>query len=192
MNINFFKVAAFYSFAELTNLEELQMIFTTFLQKEDIKGTVLIAREGVNGTVAGSESGIDEFKNFLQSQNLYVPQNFKTSSCLDDPFPRLKVKLKNEIVSIGNNLADPSKIVGEYVQPEDWNHLISQEDVLVLDTRNTYEVRLVLLKNLYNQKPQIFENFLTGLRALNHLALIKIKKWPCFALAAFVVKKHPL
>ncbi|MGB2161010.1 MAG: hypothetical protein ACPH11_03045, partial [Gammaproteobacteria bacterium] len=89
MNTNFFKVAAFYSFAELTNLEELQMIFTTFLQKEDIKGTVLIAREGVNGTVAGSESGIDEFKNFLQSQNLYVPQNFKTSSCLDDPFPRL-------------------------------------------------------------------------------------------------------
>ena len=180
MNTNFFKVAAFYSFAELTNLEELQMIFTTFLQKEDIKGTVLIAREGVNGTVAGSESGIDEFKNFLQSQNLYVPQNFKTSSCLDDPFPRLKVKLKNEIVSIGNNLADPSKIVGEYVQPEDWNHLISQEDVLVLDTRNTYEVSIGTFEKSIQQKPQIFENFLTGLRALSHLALIKIKKWPCF------------
>ena len=77
MNKNFFKVAAFYAFAELTNLEELQMIFTTFLQKEGIKGTVLIAQEGVNGTVAGSESGIGEFKSFLQSQNLYVPTTSK-------------------------------------------------------------------------------------------------------------------
>jgi UPF0176 protein len=176
MNTNFFKVAAFYAFAELKNIEELQMTFTKFLQKESIKGTVLLAQEGVNGTVAGTEAGIEEFKNFLQSQDLYVPQNFKTSSCIDDPFPRLKVKLKNEIVSIGNNLADPSKIVGKYVQPEDWNHLISQEDVLVLDTRNTYEVSIGTFKNLYNQKPQILENFLIGLRALNLLVLIKIKK----------------
>ncbi|MGB1663850.1 MAG: hypothetical protein ACPHFT_05700, partial [Gammaproteobacteria bacterium] len=94
MNTNFFKVAAFYSFAELTNLDELQIMFIKFLQKEGIKGTVLIAQEGINGTVAGTESGIDDFKNFLKSQDLYVPQNFKTSSCLDDPFPRLKVKLK--------------------------------------------------------------------------------------------------
>ena len=180
MNTNFFKVAAFYSFAELTNLEELQMIFTTFLQKEDIKGTVLIAREGVNGTVAGSESGIDEFKNFLQSQNLYVPQNFKTSSCLDDPFPRLKVKLKNEIVSIGNNLADPSKIVGEYVQPEDWNHLISQEDVLVLDTRNTYEVSIGTFEKSIQPETTNFREFPNWLESLESSGIDKNKKVAMF------------
>ena len=180
MNTNFFKVAAFYSFAELTNLEELQMIFTTFLQKEDIKGTVLIAREGVNGTVAGSESGIDEFKNFLQSQNLYVPKNFKTSSCLDDPFPRLKVKLKNEIVSIGNNLADPSKIVGEYVQPEDWNHLISQEDVLVLDTRNTYEVSIGTFEKSIQPETTNFREFPNWLESLESSGIDKNKKVAMF------------
>ena len=180
MNTNFFKVAAFYSFAELTNIEELQMIFTTFLQKEDIKGTVLIAREGVNGTVAGSESGIDEFKNFLQSQNLYVPKNFKTSSCLDDPFPRLKVKLKNEIVSIGNNLADPSKIVGEYVQPEDWNHLISQEDVLVLDTRNTYEVSIGTFKKSIQPETTNFREFPNWLESLESSGIDKNKKVAMF------------
>ena len=139
MNKKFFKVAAFYTFADLLNLEELQKTLTNFLKKQDIKGTVLLASEGINGTVAGTEVGIGRFKSFLQLNNLYEQQNFKTSSCSEDPFPRLKVKLKDEIVSIGNELADPAKIVGEYVQPEDWNSLISQDDVLVLDTRNTYE-----------------------------------------------------
>ena len=72
MNTNFFKVAAFYAFAELKNIEELQMTFTKFLQKESIKGTVLLAQEGVNGTVAGTEAGIEEFKNFLQSQEMHL------------------------------------------------------------------------------------------------------------------------
>jgi UPF0176 protein len=176
MSTKCFKVAAFYAFAELTSLEKLQIVFTKFLQQEEIKGTVLIAQEGVNGTVAGSEKGIDNFKTFLQSQGLYAPQNFKTSFCQENPFPRLKVKLKNEIVSIGNSFADPSKIVGKYVEPEDWNHLISQEDVLVLDTRNTYEVSIGTFKNLFNQKLQIFGNSPSGLRILNPLELIKIKK----------------
>ena len=159
MDTNFFKVAAFYVFADLSNLEELQKIFTKFLKKKDIKGTVLLAYEGVNGTVAGTEASIDQFKNFLKSNNLYEPQNFKISSCVDDPFPRLKVKLKNEIVSIGNELADPSKIVGEYVQPEDWNNLISQEDVLVLDTRNTYEFSIGTFKESIQPETTNFREF---------------------------------
>ena len=91
---------------------------------------------------------------------------------------------------MGNELADPTKIVGEYVQPEDWNHLISDEDVLVLDTRNTYEYSIGTFKNLYNQRLQILESFLIGLRALNHLILIRIKKLQCFAQAVLDVKKH--
>ena len=159
MDINLFKIAAFYAFADLSNIEELKKIFTEFLEKEGIKGTVLIAREGVNGTVAGKEASIDQFLDFLKSNNLYEQQNYKISFCADDPFPRLKVKLKDEIVSIGNELADPSKIVGEYVQPEDWNSLISQDDVLVLDTRNTYEFSIGTFKESIQPETTNFREF---------------------------------
>ena len=180
MSTKCFKVAAFYAFAELTSLEKLQIVFTKFLQQEEIKGTVLIAQEGVNGTVAGSEKGIDNFKTFLQSKGLYAPQNYKISFCDDDPFPRLKVKLKNEIVSIGNSLADPSKIVGEYVEPEDWNHLISQEDVLVLDTRNTYEVSIGTFEKSIQPKTTNFREFPEWLEDLESSGIDKNKKVAMF------------
>ena len=127
MNISSFKVAAFYSFIKLSNLKELQEIFFEFLQAKDIKGTVLLASEGINGTLAGQGSSIDEFKNFLKSKNLFEAKNFKISICELSPFPRLKIKLKDEIVSIGSKSADPKKIVGEYVLPENWNNLIGSK-----------------------------------------------------------------
>ena len=180
MNKNFFTVATFYAFAELLNLDELQRTFTHFLKKEDIKGTVLLAHEGINGTVAGGGAGIDRFKDFLQSNNLYESQNFKTSSCADDPFPRLKVKLKDEIVSIGNELADPAKIVGEYVQPEDWNNLISQEDVLVLDTRNTYEFSIGTFKKSIQPETTNFREFPDWLEGIESAGIDKNKKVAMF------------
>ena len=180
MNKNFFTVATFYAFADLLNLDELQRTFTQFLKKEDIKGTVLLAHEGINGTVAGRGDGIDRFKNFLQSNNLYKSQNFKTSSCADDPFPRLKVKLKDEIVSIGNELADPAKIVGEYVQPEDWNNLISQEDVLVLDTRNTYEFSIGTFKKSIQPETTNFREFPDWLEGIESAGIDKNKKVAMF------------
>ena len=77
--MKFFKIAAFYSFADLSNIEELQVMFTSFLKNEDIKGTVLIAHEGINGTVAGREPSIDRFKDFLKSKNLFEQHNYKIS-----------------------------------------------------------------------------------------------------------------
>ena len=180
MNKNFFKVAAFYAFTELLNLEDLQRTFTHFLKKEDIKGTVLLAHEGINGTVAGTEDGIDRFKNFLRLNNLYQSQNFKTSTCAEDPFPRLKIKLKDEIVSIGNELVDPAKIVGEYVQPEDWNSLISQEDVLVLDTRNTYEFSIGTFKKSIQPETTNFREFPDWLEGIESKGLDKSKKVAMF------------
>ena len=180
MNKNFFKVAAFYAFTELLNLEDLQRTFTHFLKKEDIKGTVLLAHEGINGTVAGTEDGIDRFKNFLRLNNLYQSQNFKTSTCAEDPFPRLKIKLKDEIVSIGNELVDPAKIVGEYVQPEDWNSLISQEDVLVLDTRNTYEFSIGTFKKSIQPETTNFREFPDWLESSESKGLDKSKKVAMF------------
>ena len=180
MNKNFFKVAAFYVFADLLNLEELQRTFAYFLKKEDIKGTVLLAHEGINGTIAGTEAGIDRFKKFLKLNNLYESQNFKTSACKEDPFPRLKVKLKDEIVSIGNELADPTKIVGEYVQPEDWNSLISQEDVLVLDARNTYEFSIGTFEKSIQPETTNFREFPDWLEDLESSGINKNNKVAMF------------
>ena len=176
----FFKVAAFYTFTNLLNLEELQRIFSQFLKKENIKGTILLAPEGVNGTVAGTEASIDRFKKFLQLNNLYQSQNFKTSTCAEDPFPRLKVKLKGEIVSIGNELADPAKTVGEYVQPQDWNNLISQEDVLVLDTRNTYEFSIGTFEKSIQPETTNFREFPDWLENLESSGVDKNNKVAMF------------
>ena len=180
MNKNFFKVAAFYAFVDLLNLDKLKKTFIKFLKKENIKGTVLLAHEGVNGTLAGTEAGIDRFKNFLKLNHLYESQNFKISYCEMEPFPRLKVKLKDEIVSIGNELADPTTIVGEYVQPEDWNNLISQDDVLVLDTRNTYEYSIGTFKKSIQPETTNFREFPNWLEDLESSGVDKNNKVAMF------------
>ncbi len=180
MDKNFFKVAAFYAFVDLLNLDKLQNTFIDFLKKENIKGTVLLAYEGVNGTVAGTEAGIDRFKNFLKLNHLYESQNFKISYCKEEPFPRLKVKLKDEIVSIGNELADPATIVGEYVQPEDWNNLISQNDVLVLDTRNTYEYSIGTFEKSIQPETTNFREFPNWLEDLESSGVDKNNKVAMF------------
>ena len=159
MNNHFIKVATFYMFTNLTNLEELQKQFSKFLKNENISGTILLADEGINGTVAGSFSGIDNFKNFLILHKLFLSKNFKTTKCKENPFPRLKVKLKDEIVSLGNKLANPREIVGDYVKPEDWNKLISQDDVLVIDTRNKYEVSIGTFQNAIQPQTTNFREF---------------------------------
>ena len=180
MNKNSFKVAAFYAFVDLSNLEKLQKKFNHFLKKENITGTVLLAHEGVNGTVAGTEAGIDRFKNFLKLNNLYEQQNFKISSCEEDPFTRLKIKLKDEIVSIGNELADPAKIVGEYVRPEDWNNLISKDNVLVLDTRNTYEHSIGTFEKSIQPETTNFREFPSWLEDLESSGVDKNNKVAMF------------
>jgi UPF0176 protein len=180
MNENVFKVAAFYAFVDLLNLVELQKTFFHFLRKENIKGTILLANEGVNGTVAGTELGIKRFKSFLKLHNLYEPKNYKTSYCAEEPFPRLKVKLKDEIVSLGNELADPTKMVGEYVQPEDWNGLISQDDVLVLDTRNTYEFSIGTFAKSIQPETTNFREFPDWLEGFESSDIDKNKKIAMF------------
>ena len=180
MNTTPFKVVAFYSFTNLSNLMQLQEDINEFLQKRDIKGTVLLASEGINGTLAGLELSIDEFKNFLKSKNLYEAENYKTSECEHDPFPRLKIKLKDEIVTLGNKLADPKKIVGEYVQPEDWNQLISDEEVMVLDTRNTYEYSIGSFNNAIQPETTNFREFPEWLEQLELSGIDKNKRVAMF------------
>ena len=180
MKKDLFKVAAFYSFIDLSDLLQLKSEFTEFLKKQDIRGTMLIASEGINGTLAGEKSSINEFKNFLKSKNLYEAKNFKTSHCEYDPFPRLKIKLKDEIVTIGNKLVDPKKIVGEYIPPEDWNQLIADEEVMVLDTRNTYEHSIGSFKNAIQPETTNFREFPAWLDRVQASGLDKNKKVAMF------------
>ena len=154
-----FSIAAFYKFTKISLLSELQTEFYEFLKSSGIKGTVLLAEEGINGTVSGSSKSIDKFKNFLFQKDLLSESDFKVSSADFMPFPRLKVKLKKEIVTIGNCEINPGKKVGEYVDPLDWNQLITDEDVLVLDTRNTYEVSIGSFEGAIQPETTNFREF---------------------------------
>ena len=154
-----FSIAAFYKFTKISLLCELQTEFYEFLESLSIKGTVLLAEEGINGTVSGSSKSIDKFKNFLFEKDLLSESDFKVSSADFMPFPRLKVKLKKEIVTIGNCEINPGKKVGEYVDPLDWNQLITDEDVLVLDTRNTYEVSIGSFEGAIQPETTNFREF---------------------------------
>ena len=155
-----FKIAAFYQFTPMINLEELQSSLRKLLESLSIKGTILLATEGINGTLAGSNESMDEFELFLQKKKLFNELNFKISFASIEPFPRLKIKIKDEIVSIGNKKADPLLQVGDYVEPEDWNRLINRKDVLVIDTRNTYENAIGSFKNSIQPETTNFREFL--------------------------------
>jgi len=140
------KVAAFYQFAALPDFRELREPLRAFAAGLGLKGSVLLADEGINGTVAGSDVGIDAFIDELQQGALFGGRldnlELKFSSASEMPFQRLKVRLKKEIVTLGDTAVDPTRQVGTYVEPSDWNELISAPDTLVIDTRNAFEVAM--------------------------------------------------
>ena len=141
-----YKVAAFYQFAALPDFRELREPLRALCAELDLKGSVLLAREGINGTLAGSDDDIAAFVNELPHGALFGGRldnlELKFSRAAAMPFQRLKVRLKKEIVTLGDAAADPTRRVGTYVDPADWNDLITAPDTLVLDTRNAFEVAM--------------------------------------------------
>ena len=139
------KVAALYQFAALPDFRELREPLRALAAGLGIKGSVLLAHEGINGTVAGSDEGIDAFVRELQHGTLFGGRldnlELKFSRAAEMPFQRLKVRLKKEIVTLGAAV-DPTRQVGTYVEPSDWNELIAAPDTLVIDTRNAFEVAM--------------------------------------------------
>ena len=128
-----------------------------------IKGTLLLADEGINGTVAGPEKSILELLHYLKT-DLIFEGNFKNlvhkESWSDKhPFYRMKVKLKKEIVTLGVPGVSPTKVVGKYVKPQDWNQIISDPEVVLIDTRNDYEYAIGTFKNAINPKTNTFREF---------------------------------
>src|SRR5215218_3431457 len=140
------KVAAFYQFAALPDFQELREPLRRLGAALGLKGSVLLAQEGINGTVAGGDDAIDAFVHQLQSGALFGGRldrlELKFSSASEMPFQRLKVRLKKEIVTLGDIAVDPTRRVGTYVEPSDWNALIAAPDTLVIDTRNAFEVAM--------------------------------------------------
>ena len=140
------KVAAFYQFVPLPDFEALREPLRNMCVALGIKGIILLANEGINGTVAGSVVAIDALVKQLQTGALFGGRldklELKFSTATEMPFVRMKVRLKKEIVTLGDIAVDPNDKVGTYVDPADWNALMDEPDVLVIDTRNAFEVEM--------------------------------------------------
>lgn len=152
-------IAALYKFTQLDDLETLRDRLLELCRGEALGGTLIIAREGINGTVAGSREGIDALLRFLRSLPGCADLEHKESYADDMPFYRMKVRIKKEIVTMGVPDTDPTKIVGTYVEPEDWNALLSEPDVAVIDTRNDYEVGIGTFEGAINPGTESFREF---------------------------------
>ncbi|PHS68534.1 MAG: hypothetical protein COB23_09200 [Methylophaga sp.] len=152
-------VCAMYQFVTLDNYQQLKQPLLNFMLDQNIRGTLLLAKEGINGTVAGSRAGIDALLSFLHQDPRLTKLSYKESFTDNMPFLRSRVKLKKEIVTMGIEGIDPKHIVGTYVKPADWNALISDPEVLLVDTRNDYEVQVGTFKNAINPVTDSFREF---------------------------------
>jgi UPF0176 protein len=152
-----------YHFVSIPHFETLREPLLKFCISREIKGTILLADEGINATVAGSEKSIHKLLDYLKNDSIFEG-NFKNlihkESWSDKhPFYRMKVKLKKEIVTLGVPGVSPTKVVGTYVKPQDWNAIISDPEVVIIDTRNDYEYTIGTFKNAINPKTNSFREF---------------------------------
>ncbi|MBH8576596.1 rhodanese-related sulfurtransferase [Nostocaceae cyanobacterium CENA369] len=152
-------VAALYKFVRLPDFAEKQEPLLSYCLSQDVKGTILLAAEGINGTIAGSRQAIDSVLGFLRSDPRLADLEHKESHTNTPPFERMKVRLKREIVTLGLPEIDPNEQVGTYVNPQEWNDLISDPEVTVVDTRNDYEVNIGTFKGAQNPQTESFREF---------------------------------
>ncbi len=152
-------VCAMYKFVELKDFAALREPLHTLMLKVNVRGTLLLAQEGINGTVAGERASINELLDWLQQDSRLAGIVTKESFEQTNPFYRTKVKLKKEIVTMGIEGIDPKKVVGTYVKPKDWNALISDPEVVLVDTRNDYEVKVGTFKGALDPETTSFREF---------------------------------
>ncbi len=171
-------VCALYKFVTLENFEALRKPLLQRMVDNKVHGTLLLAHEGINGTMAGPRRGIDKVLAFLRSDPRLAELDSKESLTDEMPFKRTKVKLKKEIVTMGIQGIDPKRVVGTYVDPEDWNALISDPDVMLIDTRNDYEYQVGTFKNAINPKTDNFRQFPAYIN--DHVLPLKPKKVAMF------------
>lgn len=149
-------IATFYKFIRWPDYRAWREPLLLICRAADVRGTILLAKEGINATIAGERAGIDRVLNFLCSDRRFDDMMVKESFHCAIPFQRLKVRLKREIVALKATDANPLERVGEYVEPEAWNDLIKQDDVLLIDARNAYEVQLGSFSGARNPDTESF------------------------------------
>ena len=171
-------VCTFYHFTRVDDCAGLQQRLLDLLQTNDVKGTMLVAPEGINGTIAGSRPAMNSVQTFLQQDKMFRGIIFKESTASEAPFLRTRVKLRQEIVTLGVPDIDPRRVAGIRVKPAHWNALISDPEVTVIDTRNEYEVRIGTFAGAINPHTETFREFPTY--AGTHLDPRKHKKVAMF------------
>jgi len=152
-------VAALYRFVSLPDYVDRRYPLQQRMEQWGVFGTLLLASEGINGTVAGSRHGIDSLLAHLRADPLLADLDVKESTCDEIPFKRSRVRLKREIVTMGVTGIDPNQTVGTYVSPQQWNELIDDPDVTVIDTRNDYEIAIGTFQRAMNPQTHSFREF---------------------------------
>ena len=152
-------VAALYQFKPLPDFEKIKPKLLKTCNAHGVKGTLLLAHEGINGTISGLRDGIDAVKSFIEKNLGFDALEYKESFADAMPFYRMKVKLKKEIVTIGMENVSPIDTVGTYLDPKAWNDLICRDDVVLIDTRNDYEVAIGSFKGAIDPKTKNFREF---------------------------------
>lgn len=153
-----FVIAAFYRFVELSNYYDMKNRLEDFCKSIGLKGTILLAEEGINSAISGTKSAIDDFLKFLDLDDRLCDIKWQKTCSNFQPFGKMKVRLKKEIVTLGVSSLS-SSLNGEYVEPESWDDFISSPDVYVIDTRNRYETKLGKFKSAIDPNTQNFRDF---------------------------------
>ncbi|MBX9454996.1 MAG: rhodanese-related sulfurtransferase [Rhizobium sp.] len=159
------RVAALYHFTRVHDHARLRGPLQALCEENDVCGTLLLAHEGINGTIGGPDDGVGTVLAFLRAQPEFASLEHKESRASKKPFLRMKVKLKKEIVTMGVETIDPLRVVGTYVEPADWNSLISDPDTIVIDTRNDYETAIGTFKGAVDPDIKTFREFPAWVRA---------------------------
>lgn len=154
-----YRVATFYKFVELSAWKELRSPLLEYCLSQGVCGTILLASEGINGTLAGQGDSVEQVLQYLSQTLRLANLAPRWSESETQPFGKMKVKLKSEIVTFGQPEIHPAQQAGTYVSPKDWNQLIADPEVLVVDTRNDYEVRIGSFKQAVNPKTDRFRDF---------------------------------
>ena len=160
-----FHVAALYKFTPFADPEALRAALLAACEEHGIKGTLLFAREGINGTIAGTDNALASVLGHILALPGCADLEVKFSAAPDMPFHRMKVRVKSEIVTMGEPNIDPTLSVGTYVDPHDWNALIADPETIVIDTRNDYEVAVGTFAGAVDPQTPSFRDFPAWFRA---------------------------
>ena len=159
-------IYTFYRFKDLKNIKSIKIILNKYTKDKILLGTILIADEGINGTVSGTRRELDQLIRKIKKVLKIKKFSLKISSNQFIPFYRLKIRLKKEIVTIGDLSINPEKISGKYVKPKEWDKIVNNKNYLLIDTRNKYEISIGSFKNAMNLKTNSFRDFPESIQKL--------------------------